>query len=425
MRKFTLILALAGSLLLGAFSSFAQTSTNQVKYQITFDQATQTYTVWVIPQYSTPNANNPTTEELGSTAQVTLKIPKDFVMKNLTSIRGSWRKPLTILGNPATSPEYANYTYDKNFYYCSVGKEPGETNYGQFTANKPVALFSFQTEGCTGPVSILEKGDPFVHAAFEAYSLNVECSFYSRSGQLSGGNGQPTEQFIQMLGPAAQCQEAPRKIDLVLTASLDNKLPAVGDQVKITVVVKNNGPNAATGVAVKDAIPLGLEVTGSTSTRGTYSNGTWVIGALAVGESVELTLTTKVVATGVQYYVAEVSRADQEDINSTPDNDVPEEDDYGQTCAGAPILLCAGQAIELSIASTYTSVQWFRNGTPVSGANSTILKVTTPGTYTFTAANAGCATGACCPIIVEEGNCCPAEICVPVTIKRVRTAAKK
>ncbi len=419
-------MALAGSLLLGAFSSFAQDlSTNQVKYQITFDQATQSYTVWVIPMYNTPNANNPSTDEMGSTAQVTLKIPKDFVMKNLTSIHGSWRKPLTILGNPATHPKFANYTYDKNFYYCSVGKEPGESSYGKFTANTPVALFSFQTTGCTGPVEILDKSDPFIAAAYKAYSLNVECSFYSRSGQSSGGNGLPTEQFLQMLGPGAQCQEAPKKIDLVLTTSLDNKLPEVGDNVKITVVVKNNGPDNATGVQVKDALPSGLEIAGSSSTQGSYANGIWTIGSLAVGESVVLTLTTKVVATGIQYYVAEVSKADQEDINSTPDNGIPDEDDYGQTCAGAPILLCAGQAVELSIASTYTNVQWFKDGTSISGANSTTLKVTSTGTYTFTATNAGCSTGACCPIIVVEGNCCPAEICVPVTIKRVRTAAKR
>ncbi|HEV7349827.1 DUF11 domain-containing protein [Telluribacter sp.] len=424
MKKFTTLVAIAGLLIMGALTSYAQLSTNQVKYQITFDQSTQTYTVWVVPQYNTPNQHNSSADETGSTAQVTLKIPTDFVMKNMKDVNGVWTKTQTKLGDPVTQPNFASQTYDKDFRYCAIGKVPGETNYGAFTSGTPVALFTFQSAGCTGPVSVLEKNDPFVAAAYNAYSLNVECSFYSRSGQQPGGNVQPLEQFVQTLGAAAECKVPTKMIDLSLTSRLDNKLPAVDDVVTITVVVKNSGPDDATGVEVKHSWPSGLEMMKSSANQGTYNGGTWTVGSLAVGDSVAMTYTARVVATGVQYYIAEVSKADQEDVNSVPDNDIPEEDDQDMDCTGAPIQLCSGQAVELSIPASYTNIQWFKNAVPVPGANAATLKVTEPGSYTFTATNVSCSTGACCPIVVEDGNCCPAEVCVPVTIKRVRTAKK-
>jgi len=45
---------------------------------------------------------------------------------------------------------------------------------------------------------------------------------------------------------------------------------------------------------------------------------------------------------------------------------------------------------------------------------------TKAGTYTFTATNGTCPTGGCCPVIIEEINCCPAEICIPFTIIKRR-----
>ncbi len=71
----------------------AQQSTNTIKYKITYDQLTSRYTVFVVPDYSTPNAFNTGSNERGATAQVTIRVPKDFVVQptSLTNTRGTWR----------------------------------------------------------------------------------------------------------------------------------------------------------------------------------------------------------------------------------------------------------------------------------------------------------------------------------------------
>jgi hypothetical protein len=88
------ILGLLG-ILLGMISlSHAQTlSGNTVKYKITYDATTQIYTTWVIPDYNVPNANNSETTEKGGTAQFTIVVPKDFLITQVTDIKGTWTKP--------------------------------------------------------------------------------------------------------------------------------------------------------------------------------------------------------------------------------------------------------------------------------------------------------------------------------------------
>jgi len=69
-----------------------QISSNTVKYQVTYNPANQVYTAWVVPDYGVPNANNSTSTELGGTAQFSLAVPKDFVITNITDVKGTWTK---------------------------------------------------------------------------------------------------------------------------------------------------------------------------------------------------------------------------------------------------------------------------------------------------------------------------------------------
>jgi uncharacterized repeat protein (TIGR01451 family) len=402
---------------------YAQLSNNQVKYQVTYDVPTQKYIVWVVPQYSTPNVNNTGINEFGGTAQVTLKIPKPFVITNITDINGVWSKTGVKLGNPVTQPNFANQTYDKNFLYCSIGKSPSETNYGSFAAGTPVPLFSFQGTNCTGPVSVLDKGDPFVAAAFNAYSLNVECSFYSRSGQSQGGNVTPLEQFIQKTGPDALCPSLDQKsINLSVAATISNKTPNLDETVSIRVVVKNVGPDTATNVGVQDVFPAGLSLISNTPTKGSYTNSAWTVGTLAAGDSAVLLLSVKAVTMGTKFYSAEVSQADQTDINSAPGNAVITEDDFSRLCLSVPLQLCVAQQqqLTLTIPTDYINVQWFKDGNLINGAITSMLNVTTTGTYTFTASNATCTNGQCCSMVVIDGNCCSDDKCVPLVVRKIK-----
>src|SRR5581483_4090957 len=52
----------------------------------------------------------------------------------------------------------------------------------------------------------------------------------------------------------------PQQADLSLTKSVDDGRPNVGDTVTFTVILANQGPDAATGVQVTDPLPAGLTV---------------------------------------------------------------------------------------------------------------------------------------------------------------------
>lgn len=403
---------------LGIINAFSQTlSTNQVNYQLTYDINSQLYTVWVVPKYNTPNTNNIGSDEFGATAQVTLKVPAAFVISNITDIKGVWEKNPLKLGSQA---EFNSSGLDPNFRYYVIGKTPSETNYGAFVSGTPVSVFTFKGNDCFGPVGILAKNDPFVAAAKTFASLNTACSFYSRSGQAQSGNVTPLEQFVDKLGPDAECQS---KIDLSLKVATNNQQPGLDGNITLTVTVKNEGQNLATGVEVKDLLPAGMSFITFATATGNYSavNRTWTIGSIPVGDSVILSIGAKVIQTGVQYYTAQVSKADQTDVDSTPDNNVESEDDFDRTCITVPAPICAGQVFELSIPNGYTNIQWFRNDQPIPNATTSTLEVTSAGSYRFTATNATCPAAGCCPYIFYEGDCCPTKpLCVPFTVKKLK-----
>lgn len=207
MRRTFPLLFFCISIVLFAFNSIAQQSSNTVKYKITYDSPTSTYTAWVVPDYAVPNANNTGSTELGATAQFTIVVPTAFVITSLTDIHGTWDKPgsSSFLKLGVGQPNQSWTGLDPAFSYYVIGKSSGETNYGTFTAGVPVALFSFKGNSCFGSLKPLPFKDPFITLADTQMQLNVACSFYSRSGQPAGGNQNPLEQFIGLTGPTATC----------------------------------------------------------------------------------------------------------------------------------------------------------------------------------------------------------------------------
>ena len=121
----------------------------------------------------------------------------------------------------------------------------------------------------------------------------------------------------------------PQTIDLSLTKSVDDAVPNVGDTVTFTITLRNDGVDTATNVAVRDLLPSGLALLTGVPTSGSYNttSGVWSVPALASGGVETLTITATVNATGSLTNTAEVTAADQTDIDSTPNNNVPTEDD--------------------------------------------------------------------------------------------------
>jgi uncharacterized repeat protein (TIGR01451 family) len=122
----------------------------------------------------------------------------------------------------------------------------------------------------------------------------------------------------------------PRVIDLMLTKTVDNFSPSVGDEVEFVVTILNTGDDVATGVQAIDQIPDGVTPINVTPSRGSFdrTTGVWNIGTVGVDDPVTLTLRTRVDQIGTSINRAEIIAADQQDIDSTPANGVTTEDDY-------------------------------------------------------------------------------------------------
>ena len=59
--------------------------------------------------------------------------------------------------------------------------------------------------------------------------------------------------------------------DLIVTKTVDNQTPLMGQNVTFTILLTNAGPSTATSIIVADALPTGYTYISSTVTAGTYS----------------------------------------------------------------------------------------------------------------------------------------------------------
>src|SRR5262249_32615980 len=108
--------------------------------------------------------------------------------------------------------------------------------------------------------------------------------------------------------------------DLAVTKTVSNPTPNVGDTVTFTLTLTNNGPDAATGVSVRDSLPPGLRFAGAAPGQGTYdpATGIWSVGTLPVGGTAPLLVAATALLPGSHFNVASVASADE--IDPDPSN---------------------------------------------------------------------------------------------------------
>jgi uncharacterized repeat protein (TIGR01451 family) len=99
--------------------------------------------------------------------------------------------------------------------------------------------------------------------------------------------------------------------NLSLTKVVDNAAPNVGETVRFTVTVANNGPSAATNIEVTDQLPAGLTFVNATTSQGVYdeTTGVWTVGDVADGGSATLTIFAQVTAPASVTNLATVTSA--------------------------------------------------------------------------------------------------------------------
>jgi uncharacterized repeat protein (TIGR01451 family) len=164
-------------------------------------------------------------------------------------------------------------------------------------------------------------------ATFGAKTNTAEVSASdSNDADSTPGNGQAGEDDIESV------VVTPQQIDLSLTKT---PLPAnlnVGSNVTFTLTVTNAaGVSNATGVVVTDLLPAGLTYVSDTPSVGAYDDvtGIWTVGALNAGANATLTIVATKTVAGAIINTAEVTAANQPDVDSTPGNRIaqPAEDD--------------------------------------------------------------------------------------------------
>ncbi len=117
-------------------------------------------------------------------------------------------------------------------------------------------------------------------------------------------------------------------VDLALTKVVNDPTPNAGETVTFTLSVDNEGGQPASNVEVSDVLPGGYSFSGSSGT-GSYDpgSGIWTVGNVPADSTLAIDLFAVVNPSGPYVNTAEIVAMDETDIDSTPDNDNPAEDD--------------------------------------------------------------------------------------------------
>lgn len=102
--------------------------------------------------------------------------------------------------------------------------------------------------------------------------------------------------------------------DLALTKSANSLSVTLGANVTYTLTATNNGPDAASGVTVQDALPAGETLVSASPSQGSCAAATCSLGALASGAHATITIVAHTTQTGTLVNSATV-HADQVDPN--------------------------------------------------------------------------------------------------------------
>ena len=154
---------------------------------------------------------------------------------------------------------------------------------------------------------------------------------------------------------------AAESANLKVIKSLTRSSPHVGELLTFNVIVANQGPSPATGVAVTEVLSAGLDFESAAPSQGSYdaATGLWTVGAIANAGSAGLTITARVTQAGTVTNTASVTDSDQPD---------PDPADNSST-----VTLTTETIADLAVTQTLT-------GSPVPGL---------PITYTIVVTNVG------------------------------------
>jgi large repetitive protein len=120
--------------------------------------------------------------------------------------------------------------------------------------------------------------------------------------------------------------------DLSMTITSNVNAPALYTNVLVTIKVKNNGPNTATGLKASFVLPAGFSFVSNTNVGGTYESwiGLITVPSLASGAEASFEVNLFVLTQAPTNFFAQITQSGNSDPDSTPNNNTsgsPAEDD--------------------------------------------------------------------------------------------------
>ena len=129
--------------------------------------------------------------------------------------------------------------------------------------------------------------------------------------------------------------------DLSLKKTVNKTIVNIGNEVEYTITVLNSGPSTATNVEIKDKLPVGLTYISSPTLTESGGVLTGLAASIAKGATAVFTFKAKVNKDGKITNLAEVTKSDQKDPNSTPGNasTIHEDDDDSVDINSTPLCI--------------------------------------------------------------------------------------
>lgn len=171
--------------------------------------------------------------------------------------------------------------------------------------------------------------------------------------------------------------------DVQVTKTANTLTPSIGGNVVFTLTAKNNGPNTASNVVVRDVLPAGYTFVSTNPSTGGYDSVTsnWAVGTMANGATASITITARVSATGPYANTATIT-------TSTLD---PNENNNASTITPVPVLstnLAVTKVVDINNPTVGSNVVFTLTAQNIGPSNATGVTVNDllPSGYTFVSA---------------------------------------
>jgi uncharacterized repeat protein (TIGR01451 family) len=112
---------------------------------------------------------------------------------------------------------------------------------------------------------------------------------------------------------SASATETPQRSDVVVSTTVSDPHPNLGEAITLSTKVVNNGPDAASNVTLQSLLPPGLVLLSATPSQGSYdaTTGRWSVGPLPNGAVATLLVQARVGTPADQRVSSAITAADQ------------------------------------------------------------------------------------------------------------------